>query len=284
MTWIRWDVNTADSEVVAFLAERLGLKPVHALGYYNALCCGFGMHRKDGNLGAVTDTALEVWARWDGKRGKFAEAIRAWCAEPMPDGTPRPPGELRGWWRQRALLAKQERDAQKPDGRKGRGSGLPRESRAGSAGDSRGMLGGNDNDNGDGDEYGGRSPLRSDLPPAVAPAVRLALAANAGLRANPTLPEGPHGRAFRELLPNQAQAMATAWAEAGIPLALAEDVVRQVASAYVPQFVGDQIGSFQYFDRAVRAAHLKAQGTAELNAAGSSNGPQLSIIRIPRQA
>lgn len=134
MTWIRWDTVTPRSEVIGFLAERLGVKPVQALGHYNAMACGFGDHRADGRLDKVSDPMLETWAMWAGKPGRFAKAMRDWCAMAVEvDGDP---GELRGWWRQTALLTKQERDRQKPDGRKksranppGDSGGIPRKSR-----------------------------------------------------------------------------------------------------------------------------------------------------------
>jgi len=121
MTWIRWDTGTPRSDVIGFLADRLGLKPVYALGHYNAMCCGFGDHQTDGRIDTVTDSMLELWADWSGRRGRFAAAVREWCAKAEEDGGD--PGVLRGWWRQRALLEKQRKDAGKPDGRKGKGNG-----------------------------------------------------------------------------------------------------------------------------------------------------------------
>lgn len=134
MTWIRWDVRAPRSEVVAFIADRLKLRVYAAHGLYVAMCCGFGAERPDGRIDQVTDTALETWAGWDGRRGRFAAAIREWCSQ----GTD--PGILRGWWRNEAVLREQERSARKPDGRKGRPPEHPRkipgESPEGLAGDS----------------------------------------------------------------------------------------------------------------------------------------------------
>ncbi len=138
MTWIRWDVRAPQSEVVGFLADRLGVKIAQALGHYNALCCGFGNDRPDGRLDQLTDATLEHWALWDGKRGRFAAAIREWC------GQGKDPGFLRGWWRNEAVLREQERSARKPDGRKGRPREIPGESPRGSSGDSPGEPRGNE--------------------------------------------------------------------------------------------------------------------------------------------
>lgn len=139
MTWIRWDTEAPRSEVVAFIAHHLGLKVYAAHGLYVAMCLGFAVERPDGRIGEVTDTALESWAGWDGKRGRFAAVIRKWCAlSPDPD-------MLRGWHRNEAGLRKQRHDAARPDGRKGRENPprIPPKSRAGSAGDSGAKDGGN---------------------------------------------------------------------------------------------------------------------------------------------
>lgn len=102
MTWIRWECDTPTSDVVMHLAEALNIEPALAHGLYAGACCGMGRHQQDGKLTAVTDTAIEQWALWRGKRGRFAAAFRARCM----DGD----GELRGWWRQDALFRKQEND------------------------------------------------------------------------------------------------------------------------------------------------------------------------------
>lgn len=115
MTWIRWDTATPRADVVGFLADRLALEPALALGLYNAMCCGFGDHQVEGRLDQVPDATVEAWAMWRGRRGRFAAAIREWCAKSEETGGD--PGELRGWWRQQALLRKQQKDAGRPDGR-----------------------------------------------------------------------------------------------------------------------------------------------------------------------
>lgn len=111
MTWIRWECSTPHSDVVGQLAEALNIPLAQALGHYTAACCGFGEHRDDGSVDAVSDATLEQWAMWAGRRGRFAEAFRLRCRNDE--------GYLRGWWRQEKLFAKRERDRVKRKTRKG---------------------------------------------------------------------------------------------------------------------------------------------------------------------
>lgn len=105
MTWLRWDTDAPHSDVVGHLAESLSVPLPYAFGLYVACCLGFGQHRPDGRVELVTDSTLEQWAYWPGKKGVFATAFRSRCVG--PDGT------LRGWWRNAALLRKQQADAGK---------------------------------------------------------------------------------------------------------------------------------------------------------------------------
>lgn len=106
MTWLRFDADAAQSDVVGHLAEALGIPAPHAFGCYVACCLGFGAHRPDGRAGHVSDTTLEQWALWVGKRGRFAAAFRARCV--AEDGT------IRGWWRQEKLLNRQQEKNTRP--------------------------------------------------------------------------------------------------------------------------------------------------------------------------
>jgi hypothetical protein len=105
VTWLRWDTDAAFSDVVGDLVSDLRLHPAQVFGHYVATCLGFGQHRPDGIVTTVSDAALEGWARWTGKAGRWAAAFRARCVD--PDGV------IRGWWRNSALLRKQEMDAKK---------------------------------------------------------------------------------------------------------------------------------------------------------------------------
>jgi len=113
VTWIRWETTAPQHELVGALAEGLKIRRAEALGLWSAVCSGFGEYRKDGLAGAVTDTTLESWALWEGKRGRFAEAFREHCVE-RRDGQRDAAGVVRGWWRQDALLREQERSRHRP--------------------------------------------------------------------------------------------------------------------------------------------------------------------------
>lgn len=113
MTWIRWECASPSHEIVGALAEALSIDPMQALGHYTAACCGFGEYRRDGDSLAVTDTTLETWAHWTGKRGRFAALFRTRCVETRPLQRD-PVGTVKGWWRQVAWLTKQATDAGKP--------------------------------------------------------------------------------------------------------------------------------------------------------------------------
>lgn len=102
MAWIRWECGTPDSDVIGWLADRLGIEPAQALGHYTAICCKVGEHRPDGKIGDVPDTLLSQWALWRGRSSRFADAFRERCQDET--------GNLRGWWRQVRLDEKREKD------------------------------------------------------------------------------------------------------------------------------------------------------------------------------
>lgn len=161
MTWIRWDCRTPHHETVHALAEELRVRTAEAHGLYAAVCCGFGEYQTDGRVAAVTDTSLEKWATWEGRRGRFAGAFRTHCVETR-EGQKDAPGVVKGWWRQAALLRKQAVDAARPGPSRRDASGSdaapddpaenPPETRAGSwgvrRGDSAGDVDVDVNDNG----------------------------------------------------------------------------------------------------------------------------------------
>jgi hypothetical protein len=140
MTWIRWDTTAPRHELIGTIAERLRIPAAQAFGHFAAACCGFGEYRKDGCSGAVSDTTLEDWALWRGKPGRFAAVFRDLCIQRREDAQD-PPGTVKGWWRQKALLEKQLRDAarRKPTDAPPETPDLPPENprgfRAGSSGD-----------------------------------------------------------------------------------------------------------------------------------------------------
>lgn len=103
MTWLRWDMDTPEADLVDTLATALDLHPMRALGHYFAMVCGLGRHG-EWNLADVVDARLERLARWDGVPGAWAQTVRARCQDAD--------GMLRGAWRQQKLIAKRERDRQ----------------------------------------------------------------------------------------------------------------------------------------------------------------------------
>src|SRR3990167_3206998 len=154
MTWLRWEADSAFTDVVDELAATLKIPAAHAYGLYVATCNGFGRFRKDGNVAAVLRSALEGWARWKGRPGRWAAAFRDRCADES--------GILRGWWRNAAVLRKQEKDASRPPSNQ-------RGNRGGIAGESGGIPRGNlAGDGGRRTDTGTELPLPSNLPPRLA--------------------------------------------------------------------------------------------------------------------
>jgi len=113
----------------------------------------------------------------------------------------------------------------------------------------------------------------------VRPSVRVAVAANAGLKANSRL-----GGRYNELTPQQAEAKTVEWLERGIDLELLCATVRRVAEKFQPGPGREQIVSFGYFERAVAEAHAKARGAAELAAAGEGPTTTPKAPKIRRLA
>jgi hypothetical protein len=256
MTWIRWDCPTPFSDVVGFIAAELSIRPVHALGHYNAMCCGFGEHRPDGRIDQVSDELLETWAMWPGKRGMFAKAVRKWCT--LSDDKEHDPGVLRGWWRQRALLAKQQRDRRKRKGKQGDTPETPAKPPQKPA---RVLRRQQDDDETERNE---KLEAASSSAREVPPSVRVAVAANAGLQRNPRL------TGFNELLPQQAEQLVADWTRDGISLDLICRVVEDRSARYEPGPKGRQPSSFRYFDQAVRQAHAQASGREQVTRAATN--------------
>ena len=112
MTWIRVDANASRTGVAGDLAIELGIPPMKAFGHYVAALGGFAESRPDGYVSLASDLDLETWGHWDGRRGRFAAAFRKRCTA---DGSGKDQeGQIRGWWRQVALLRKQEVDRKRP--------------------------------------------------------------------------------------------------------------------------------------------------------------------------
>lgn len=243
MTWIRLDTDFPGHERIGALAEALDVSPDQAAMTMIRLWCACAMYRPDGLLSPITDTTLELWARWTGTPGSLAPAVRRLLVDPDT-------GKLSGWWRQEALLRHQE---EKRNRRKtgNKPAPVPRLD-----------LAANDNDNG----YVNRTTsvvVVERAPANVAYLTQCVVALNAGLRSNPLL-RGTH----REISTSEQQGTVT-WEQDQIPIAIAVRVVQELAAGFRPTSRNRQPHSLKYFDAAVR----KAAEVASLPALPSSRKP-----------
>lgn len=99
--WFRVDAGAVDDTRIGELALALKVRRNEAFGLVVAVWCGHA-HQPQAKLAQFDDAQLEGWARWHGRRGKFASAFRALFQEAD--------GSLRGWWRQAKLIERMERD------------------------------------------------------------------------------------------------------------------------------------------------------------------------------
>jgi hypothetical protein len=74
--WIRTDAHKVDSPEIGDLADALGVDVVTALGHFVALGGAVAEFTDDGNIRDISDTVIDRWGRWQGKRGVFAPAVR----------------------------------------------------------------------------------------------------------------------------------------------------------------------------------------------------------------
>jgi hypothetical protein len=100
--WIRLDTSSPAHPLIHQLSIALKIPSAQAFGHYCSLCCGLGEHQEDGQLAAVPDAVLEVWAAWRGRTGRFALVIRELCQQDD--------GRMKGWWRQEKLRLRAEKD------------------------------------------------------------------------------------------------------------------------------------------------------------------------------
>lgn len=87
--WIRVEAHDVDSREISRFAVALGVSKVMALGHSTALAGAIAEHTDDGRIDQLTDDELEDWARWTGKGGRLAKAVRDHL---MTEG-----GEFREW-------------------------------------------------------------------------------------------------------------------------------------------------------------------------------------------
>lgn len=114
--WIRVEAHEVDSVRVAQLSEHLGVEPYAALGLLVALGGQVAEQTPDGHIANVPNATLERWARWSGKRGAFATAVR----EILQDGE----GYLEDWRESMGkLVERREKDRLRKT--PGKGAELP---------------------------------------------------------------------------------------------------------------------------------------------------------------
>jgi hypothetical protein len=265
VTWFRTDTGVGDHELVGAIAEALNLTVPAAVGHYVLTLAGFAEYRRDGLVTAVTDMTLEEWAKWRGKRGRFAQFFREHCVEHR-EGQRDLLGTVKGWWRQEALFREQERKRTRP----GQGSREAEQRREGREQAARGFTAESPpvpRGNVDVDSLSslpvlsGTSALNGAQPEPIRYTQRCTAAANRGLRENPLI-EG-----FNELV-SSAQDEPEEWHTQGIPVAVAEQAIYHRAKTYRPRGSRRQPTTLGYFREAVGEAWAKTQGRqleADLN-------------------
>lgn len=259
MTWIRIDCDLPDHPVIGLLAQALKVDTDRSLACYTRTLLGFGDHRPDGRPAFVADVTLEEWAKWKGKPGQWAEAFRRLCIEQRL-GQKDDPGVIKGWWRQRALLEKQLKDAAR---RKPRAPKEPGENPRGFSGEG----GGNDDDDVYGTESSSASGARAEkngggkdeayqaVPTTLEDYVnRCTVACNRGLRENLAI-----GSRFNELVASN-QVLPRTWFEARIPIEVAEQAIYERSKEYPPAGTNRQPRNLNYFRDIVPEAWERARG------------------------
>lgn len=87
MEWVAIDVHIGGDAVTHRLAAAFRLRVPEAAGLLALVFGGMAQHAQDGSLAEVTDSQIESWALWHGKRGAFAAFFRAQLCD--DDGTVR---------------------------------------------------------------------------------------------------------------------------------------------------------------------------------------------------
>jgi hypothetical protein len=258
------DCALPDHPIVGLLARELGVDTDKALACYARTLFGFGDHRIDGRPEFVADVTLEEWARWKGKVGRWAAAFRRLCVEHRADQKDEQ-GVIKGWWRQRALLEKQLKDAAKRKPTRREAGAVPPGTTQLPPGNPRGFSSeftGHDDDDDDG--YGKEASASSgagaretgpvDPVSRVEYAQRCTVACNRGLRENELI------QGFNELVASNQVDTAGEWYEARIPVEVAEQAIYQRARAYPPAGRNRQPRSLNYFRDVVKEAAEREAG------------------------
>lgn len=75
--WIRVHANLATKPVVLRIVDQLGVHENEAVGLLVRFWGQMSQHGANGSVSALSDTEIERWAGWRGKRGIFAAFVRA---------------------------------------------------------------------------------------------------------------------------------------------------------------------------------------------------------------
>ena len=77
MNWIKISTGIMRDPSIISVAGVLGVSTPSAVGHVLGVLTALPQGSMSGDISHIPDAALEVWAMWTGKRGKFAEAFRA---------------------------------------------------------------------------------------------------------------------------------------------------------------------------------------------------------------
>lgn len=280
--WVAIDVAVGDNpKVWRFAAELYQLPPKYAdlglpaaVGHVSMLLGAVKLNAPDGDISAVPDDLLELWAKWRGKRGAFAPLYRRRFA---------PDGKIKDWeeWNGR-LLAKQEAERQRWHRRRGGGD---------SGGDSIGNSGGDSaGDSAESPPHTLPYPTNSSSHAISGagsmdsngvhgdPVLSLIVALNQGMRDNPDIGGGadladpvPHGhgpsrRAAADILEQ-------------VDPEFARGAVYEIAKNYRPKRRGDRISTLGYCTQAVLGRWEKREAGEAAAATSRPRSPQRKPTR-----
>lgn len=77
MNWIRIATGIMQDPSIHAVADATGVSVPTTTGHVVGVLTYLPEHARGGDLSGVSDTTLERWAMWTGKRGRFAAAFRA---------------------------------------------------------------------------------------------------------------------------------------------------------------------------------------------------------------
>lgn len=81
MTWFRVETTAYSDPKWRRMGTRLGLSAEECFANVVGIWSGLADHQPDGNVSNVPDDALEDWAGWRGRTGRFAKVFREECVK-----------------------------------------------------------------------------------------------------------------------------------------------------------------------------------------------------------